>query len=131
MTEQVIVVPDIGTDDEVSVIEINVNVGDKVEEEDTLITLESEKASMEIPAPMTGTVANITVSVGDKVKTGTSIMTFTNDEIAAKEASTEENQLTVDEEEPLETKSTLQVSDSDTINKETQAKISKDQSQRL
>ena len=51
MAEQEIVVPDIGSDDAVDVIEINVNVGDSVEAEDPLITLESEKASMEIPSP--------------------------------------------------------------------------------
>lgn len=74
MAEQLIVVPDIGTDDSVEVIEINVKVGDKVSVEDTLITLESEKASMEIPTSVAGEVASILLKVGDKVVTGAHIL---------------------------------------------------------
>jgi len=66
--EQKVVVPDIGTDDAVEVIEINVKVGDSIEPEDALITLESEKASMEIPAPAAGVVKSILVKVGDKAE---------------------------------------------------------------
>ncbi len=90
MTEQVIVVPDIGTDDKVNVIEINVNIGDEVKEEDTLVTLESEKASMEIPAPISGIVANIAISVGDKIKTGMPIMTFTTVQTSSKVETTQQ-----------------------------------------
>lgn len=58
-------VPDIGTD-EVEITEILVKVGDKVEAEQSLITVEGDKASMEVPSPQAGVVKEIKVSVGDK-----------------------------------------------------------------
>ena len=69
-------VPDIGGD-EVEVTEVLVKVGDSVTAEQSLITVEGDKASMEVPAPFAGTVKEIKVSVGSKVKTGTPIMVFT------------------------------------------------------
>ncbi len=60
-------VPDIGDFDAVEIIEILVGPGDQVEAEDSLITLESDKATMEVPAPFSGTIESLTVSVGDKV----------------------------------------------------------------
>ena len=71
---QTIEVPDLGTDDEVEVIEVNVKVGDIISVDDPLITLESDKAAMEVPAPQAGTVESLIVVVGDKVKTGTPIL---------------------------------------------------------
>ena len=68
-------VPDIGAD-EVEITEILVKVGDKVEAEQSLITVEGDKASMEVPAPFAGTVKEIKISTGDKVKTGSLIMVF-------------------------------------------------------
>ncbi|RLM10050.1 pyruvate dehydrogenase complex dihydrolipoyllysine-residue acetyltransferase [Gibbsiella quercinecans] len=68
-------VPDIGAD-EVEVTEVLVKVGDKVEAEQSLITVEGDKASMEVPAPFAGTVKEIKIATGDKVKTGSLIMTF-------------------------------------------------------
>ena len=68
-------VPDIGAD-EVEITEILVKVGDKVEAEQSLITVEGDKASMEVPAPFAGTVKEIKVNVGDKVSTGSLIMVF-------------------------------------------------------
>ncbi|EMN4128059.1 MULTISPECIES: pyruvate dehydrogenase complex dihydrolipoyllysine-residue acetyltransferase [Providencia] len=68
-------VPDIGGD-EVEVTEIMVKVGDTVTEEQSLITVEGDKASMEVPAPFAGTVKEIKIATGDKVKTGSLIMTF-------------------------------------------------------
>ncbi|MCU8156790.1 pyruvate dehydrogenase complex dihydrolipoyllysine-residue acetyltransferase [Vibrio vulnificus] len=68
-------VPDIGGD-EVEVTEIMVAVGDTVTEEQSLITVEGDKASMEVPAPFAGTVKEIKVAVGDKVSTGSLIMVF-------------------------------------------------------
>src|SRR5690625_346839 len=67
-------VPDIGDVDEVDVIEVLVAENDTIEEEQSLITLESDKASMEIPAPQAGTVTSITVKVGDKVSEGSVIL---------------------------------------------------------
>jgi pyruvate dehydrogenase E2 component (dihydrolipoamide acetyltransferase) len=68
-------IPDIG-DDEVEVTEISVKVGDIVAEEDTLMAVEGDKASMEVPAPFAGVVKEIKAAVGDKVTTGSFIMTF-------------------------------------------------------
>lgn len=68
-------VPDIGGD-EVEITEILVKVGDNVAIDDSLITVEGDKASMEVPASITGTVKAILVKVGDKVKTGSKIMQF-------------------------------------------------------
>ncbi|MDG3088974.1 pyruvate dehydrogenase complex dihydrolipoyllysine-residue acetyltransferase [Vibrio hannami] len=68
-------VPDIGGD-EVEVTEIMVAVGDEIEEEQSLITVEGDKASMEVPAPFAGTLKEIKVAEGDKVSTGSLIMVF-------------------------------------------------------
>ncbi|KJG10460.1 pyruvate dehydrogenase complex dihydrolipoyllysine-residue acetyltransferase [Photobacterium kishitanii] len=68
-------VPDIGGD-EVEVTEIMVAVGDTVEEEQSLITVEGDKASMEVPAPFAGTIKEIKIAAGDKVSTGSLIMVF-------------------------------------------------------
>ncbi|ATM76943.1 pyruvate dehydrogenase complex dihydrolipoyllysine-residue acetyltransferase [Serratia fonticola] len=68
-------VPDIGGD-EVEVTEVMVKVGDKVAAEQSLITVEGDKASMEVPAPFAGTVKEIKIATGDKVKTGSLIMVF-------------------------------------------------------
>ncbi|MDI3430047.1 pyruvate dehydrogenase complex dihydrolipoyllysine-residue acetyltransferase [Aeromonas sp. V90_14] len=68
-------VPDIGGD-EVEVTEIMVAVGDKVEADQTLIAVEGDKASMEVPAPFAGVVKEIKVKAGDKVSTGSLIMVF-------------------------------------------------------
>ncbi|MEQ5160740.1 pyruvate dehydrogenase complex dihydrolipoyllysine-residue acetyltransferase [Proteus terrae] len=68
-------VPDIG-DDEVEVTEVMVKVGDSISEEQSLITVEGDKASMEVPAPFAGVVKEIKIAVGDKVKTGSLIMIF-------------------------------------------------------
>ncbi len=70
MSKHTLVIPDIGADEEVDVIEVLVAVGDQVEEEQSLITLESDKASMEIPSSHAGEILELLVKVGDKVKTG-------------------------------------------------------------
>ncbi len=71
MTEMTrITIPDIGDFDEVEVIEVLAGVGDAITVEDPIITLESDKATMEIPSPVSGTVASISVSIGDRVSEG-------------------------------------------------------------
>ncbi|MCE0760248.1 dihydrolipoyllysine-residue acetyltransferase [Marinobacter sp. G11] len=70
MSEQEIKVPDLGGADEVEIIEIIVSEGDSVAEEDPILTVESDKASVELPAPAAGKITKITVKVGDKVKEG-------------------------------------------------------------
>ncbi|CAC9969037.1 Dihydrolipoamide acetyltransferase component of pyruvate dehydrogenase complex (EC 2.3.1.12) [uncultured Gammaproteobacteria bacterium] len=69
-----VVVPDIGDFDEVEVIEVLVNTGDELSADDSIITLESDKASMEIPTPLAGKVIDISVSLGDKIKLGDLIL---------------------------------------------------------
>src|ERR1700730_11270152 len=69
-------VPDIGDFTDVPIIEIQVKPGDRVKAEDPLITLESDKASMEVPSPAAGTVKTVAVKLGDKVSEGTPILTL-------------------------------------------------------
>ena len=72
MTE--VKVPDIGDFKDVPVIEVMVRPGDVVEPEDALVTLESDKATMDVPAPAAGTVKALKVKVGDKVSEGSVIL---------------------------------------------------------
>jgi len=76
--------PDIGDFDEVEVIEILVSVGDKLETDDSIITLESDKASMEIPTPSAGVVSSISVNIGDKIKQGDVVVTLESEENSEK-----------------------------------------------
>jgi pyruvate dehydrogenase E2 component (dihydrolipoamide acetyltransferase) len=69
-------VPDIGDFDDIPIIEILVEVGDTVGVEDPLVTLESDKATMDVPSPVAGVVSELKVSVGDKVKEGTLLLTI-------------------------------------------------------
>jgi pyruvate dehydrogenase E2 component (dihydrolipoamide acetyltransferase) len=82
-----IFVPDIGGD-EVAVTEILVKVGDKVEADQSLLTVEGDKASMEVPAPEAGIVKEIKIALGDKVSTGSLIMVFEAEGAAAAAAPT-------------------------------------------
>lgn len=70
MSEQDIKVPDLGGADEVEVIEVLVSKGDTVEEEDPILTVESDKASVELPAPYAGKITKLSVKVGDKLSEG-------------------------------------------------------------
>ncbi len=92
MSKQILV-PDVGEADEVSVIEILVNIGDVVSVDDSLVVLESEKASMEIPSPFAGRVTSITIKEGDEVDEGDLLLELdtagTNNEEDAASASKE------------------------------------------
>ena len=83
MAIQDVLVPDIGNFDSVDVIEILVKVGDVVAKDDSLITMESDKASMDIPAPFAGVVKEIKMKVGDKAAQGGLILTMDVSEVAA------------------------------------------------
>ena len=72
-TSQTIEVPDLGSDDEVEIIEIHIKKKDAIEVDDVLITLESDKAAMDVPAPYAGVIESLLVAVGDKVKAGSQI----------------------------------------------------------
>jgi len=70
MSKETIRVPDVGSSDPVDVIEVSVKKGDSVEAEDTIVVLESDKASVEVPCPKAGTVLELLVKAGDRVKEG-------------------------------------------------------------
>ena len=74
MAKEIVTIPDLGTDDEVDVIEISVAPGDQVTEEQGLLVLESDKATMDVPSPVAGKVVRILVKEGDSVKTGSEIV---------------------------------------------------------
>jgi dihydrolipoamide dehydrogenase len=78
-------VPDIGDYEKVPVIEVTVKVGDHVEKEQSLITLESDKATMDVPSPTAGVVKELGVRVGDVISEGTLIMLLENDESSTAE----------------------------------------------
>ena len=80
-TTKNVTLPDIGDLDQVEVIEVLVSIGDHVEENDSIITLENDKATMEIPAPFSGKVKSIEVKVGEKINRGDLIATFESSEI--------------------------------------------------
>ncbi len=83
-----ILVPDIGDFDGVEVIEILVSAGDSIAVEDPIVSLESDKAAMEIPSPFAGTVKEIKVSMGDKVSEGGLLITIEASETSAAEEPT-------------------------------------------
>ncbi len=72
--EQTVVVPDIGDFDDVEVIEVLVSAGDEIKVEDSLITLETDKATMDVPSTVAGTVKSVSVAVGDKVSKGAAVL---------------------------------------------------------
>ncbi|MFI8750574.1 pyruvate dehydrogenase complex dihydrolipoyllysine-residue acetyltransferase [Vreelandella lionensis] len=96
MSSEIIKVPDIGGDTDVEIIEIAVSEGDVIEAEDTLITLESDKASMDVPAPKGGKVIKVLVKEGDKVSEGDDIVELEveggGDSDAEPEAAAEDSQ---------------------------------------
>ena len=75
-TQKNVELPDIGDFDAVDIIEVLVKIGDTVNENDSIITLETDKATMEIPAPFSGKVSSLSVKVGDKVAKGDLILTL-------------------------------------------------------
>jgi pyruvate/2-oxoglutarate dehydrogenase complex dihydrolipoamide acyltransferase (E2) component len=75
-------VPDIGDFKDVPVIEVMVKPGDRVKPEDSLVSLESDKATMDVPAPVGGVVKEVKLKVGDKVSEGTLIITLVTDSAA-------------------------------------------------
>ena len=77
---QNIAVPDIGDFKDVEVIEILVKPGDKIEKNDPLITIESDKSSVEIPSPLAGQIKDLKVKIGDKVSEGTPLVTLESED---------------------------------------------------
>jgi pyruvate dehydrogenase E2 component (dihydrolipoamide acetyltransferase) len=89
MSIEQIKLPDVGGE-EVEIIEISVKVGDSVAEDDTIIVVETEKASMDIPAPFAGTIESLVVKAGDKIKEGDLIATLVTSASASSETVKEE-----------------------------------------
>ena len=85
-TQKNVELPDIGYFDAVDIIEVLVKVGDVVNENDSIVTLETDKATMEIPAPFSGKVTSLEIKVGDKVAKGDLILTLETDSASADQA---------------------------------------------
>ncbi|MCS5591827.1 MAG: dihydrolipoyllysine-residue acetyltransferase [Gammaproteobacteria bacterium] len=110
-----VMVPDIGDFDEVEVIEILVNVGDELGKEDSIITLESDKASMEIPTPVAGTVSSINISLGDKIRLGDLILEIQSSGVAKAGAVVESAPSTPAPAKPAATAPTAKVNTNETV----------------
>jgi pyruvate dehydrogenase E2 component (dihydrolipoamide acetyltransferase) len=89
-----VTVPDIGDFKDVPIIEILVKEGDALNADDPVVTLESDKATMEVPSPSSGTVEKVLVKVGDKVSEGTPILMFKDEEGAVAQPRSLGNQQT-------------------------------------
>ena len=104
MSEMVEVkVPDIGDFEAVEVIEILVSEGDSINEEDSLITVESDKATMEIPSSHSGVVAKLKVNIGDTVSEGSLVLLMEADNKALADVKTQAEQVTASLQEPVKT----------------------------
>ncbi|MGY8796439.1 MAG: biotin/lipoyl-containing protein, partial [Woeseiales bacterium] len=79
---QTIEVPDLGDFDDVDIIEVHVVVGDKVSIDDPLVTIETDKAAMEVPSTAAGTITSVLVAVGDKVSKGSAVVVMDAEAVA-------------------------------------------------
>ncbi|MGB1327605.1 MAG: dihydrolipoyllysine-residue acetyltransferase [Porticoccaceae bacterium] len=98
-SEQIALVPDIGSDDKVELLEVSVAVGDEVEEGDTLVVLESDKATMDVPSTLSGTVVSIIAKEGDKLGTGDQVAVI---EATSGGSATSEVEQTAEPQAPVE-----------------------------
>ena len=96
-----VLIPDIGDFKDVPVIEILVKVSDRVNQEDSLVTLESEKATIEIPSPYSGIIKEIYIKAGDKVSEGSAILTIEAEQNVTNEAVRQSEKLESMTEKPL------------------------------
>ena len=83
-----LLVPDIGDFENVEIIEILVKKGDKINKNDSVVTLESDKSSVEVPSSYEGVIENIKVKIGDKVSKGDLILTLSSNENQINKTST-------------------------------------------
>jgi pyruvate dehydrogenase E2 component (dihydrolipoamide acetyltransferase) len=92
-SDQEVTIPDIGDASNVDVIEVLVKVGSEVKKDDSLLTLEGDKATMDIPSPFSGTVKKVLLKVGDKVSEGTPLLVMSaNDLVTEKEDAVEKKE---------------------------------------
>jgi pyruvate dehydrogenase E2 component (dihydrolipoamide acetyltransferase) len=82
MSSETIYIPDIGASEEVEVIEVSVEVGEEVTQDQTMIVLESDKTTMDIPSPRAGQIKELLLNVGDKVATGSPMMKLLQDSLS-------------------------------------------------
>ena len=98
-----ILVPNIGDFESVEIIEILVKIGDKIKKNDSVVTLESDKSSVEVPATIEGTVEKINVNIGDKVSKGHLLVTLTGvTQVEKKPKKIVEEKLPIDTEKIIE-----------------------------
>lgn len=103
-----IFVPDVGGDESVDVIEIIASVGDFLNEEDGIITLETEKATMDVPTPISGKLVEILVNAGDKVKTGSLIARIEKTVVASTPKEVAKEEVIVKDETPAKVESKVE-----------------------
>ena len=123
-TEHDVTVPDLGGSELVEVIEIVAEVGQALDQEDTLIVLESDKATMEIPTPIAGTVKSILVNIGEKISSGHAIATVLGSEVnnevsvpplASQEVVEVKKAVDIEEVEPLNSPAKNEVNSTNTV----------------
>ena len=117
-SEERVAVPNIGDSKDVDVVEVLVKVGDKIEAEQTLIVLESEKASMDVPAPRAGVVKELLIKPGDKASEGTPILVLEAEGGAEAAAGEADSQETDADSEAAEAESSAEASDASEASEE-------------
>ena len=96
MSKQVLV-PDIGDFEKVEIIEILVRNGDNIKKNDPIVTLESDKSSVEVPSPFEGKISELKVKIGDKVSEGSILATLDGSEIKEEDSKVKEEKKPVKE----------------------------------
>ncbi len=99
-----VIVPDIGDFENVEIIEILVKSGDKIKKNDSIVTLESDKSSVEVPSTVEGVVENINVKIGDKVSKGDELISVSGEqyEISDEKIKSNEDKLPTDTEKIIQ-----------------------------
>ena len=103
MAEQKIIVPNIGDFKEVEVIEILVKEGQKIKKDESVITLESDKSSVEVPSPVAGKIIELNIKIGDKVSKGSLLAKLESDSANTEIKKEAQEEFSVTEKEILET----------------------------
>ena len=97
-----VIVPDIGDFENVEIIEVLVKLGDKIKKNDSIVTLESDKSSVEVPSTVDGTVENINVKIGDKVSKGDVLISVSGDSVKDEKIKSNKDKLPADTEKIIE-----------------------------
>ena len=97
-----VIVPDIGDFENVEIIEILVKSGDKIKKNDSIVTLESDKSSVEVPSTTEGTVENINIKIGDKVSKGDVLISVSGEPVKDEKIKSSKDKLPVDTEKIIQ-----------------------------